>query len=90
MVALGDLPGGGFFSEPYGATPDGSAMVGRGQSAASGSTRFEALLWTQAGGLEGLGDLPGGVFESYALDITDAGQTVVEFGTSGEGQEAII
>lgn len=89
LQSLGDLPGGGTFSEPYNATPDGAVAVGRARSTASGP-RFEAFRWTAASGMRGLGDLPGGLFESWALDVTDNGQTVVGFGTTANGQEAMI
>jgi uncharacterized membrane protein len=88
--ALGDLEGGGEFSEPYAATADGNLCVGRAQSAASGAERFEAFRWTEDDGLVGLGDLDGGEFESWALGVSDDGLTVVGFGTTAQGQEAMI
>jgi uncharacterized membrane protein len=92
LRTLGDLPGGGLFAEPYAATPDGRVAVGRALSAASGD-RFEAFRWSEehaADGLQALGDLPGGEFESWALGVSADGRTVVGFGTSERGQEAVI
>lgn len=90
MDVLGDLEGGGTFAEPYAATPDGALCVGRAQSPASGAERFEAFRWTESTGLVGLGDLEGGEFESWALDVTDDGATIVGFGTTDDGQEAVL
>jgi uncharacterized membrane protein len=92
LRTLGDLEGGGVFAEPYAATPDGAVVVGRAMSAASGD-RFEAFRWSDdrlAPGLQALGDLPGGDFESWALGVSADGRTIVGFGTSERGQEAVI
>ena len=92
MRVLGDLPGGGAFAEPYAATPDGRVVVGRSLSAASGES-FEAFRWSEeraSEGLQALGDLEGGAFESWALGVSADGQTVVGFGTSERGQEAVV
>ena len=73
MQALGDIAGGGFFSEAFSASGDGSAVVGRGVSAFG----FEAFRWTQAGGMQGLGQLGG--FHSEAHSVSADGSVVVGF-----------
>lgn len=73
MQALGDIAGGGFFSEAFSTSGDGSAVVGRGVSAFG----FEAFRWTQAGGMQGLGQLGG--FHSEAHSVSADGSVVVGF-----------
>lgn len=86
-----DLPGGGTFSEPFGATPDGRFVVGRSRSTASTATGFEAFRFDfDTKQLIGLGDLPGGAFVSYANAITADGSTIVGLATSSRGEEAFI
>jgi len=53
---LGDLPGGGFHSQAYAVTADGSIVVGLSRS----SLGTEAFRWTSPGGMVGLGGLLGG------------------------------
>jgi len=84
MVGLGDLPGGGYWSQALGVSSDGSVVVGYGNSA-SGA---EAFRWTQAGGMEGLGDLPGGDFKSRAYGVSCDGSVVVGASDSASGWEA--
>ena len=66
---LGDLPGGGFGSNAFGVSADGSIVVGVGSSAAGN----QAFRWTAAGGMVGLGDLPGGNFDSRANGVSADG-----------------
>lgn len=90
MVNIGELPGGGTFSEPFGASPDGRFCVGRSQSSASGGG-FEAFRYdavTQQ--LIGLGDLAGGAFSSMAEDVSSDGSLIVGSATTARGEEAFL
>jgi len=69
----GDLDGGDDFGEPFGASFDGSVVVG--QSTSDNGT--EAFRWTDSGGMVGLGDLSGGAFFSRALAISNDGSVIV-------------
>lgn len=84
FLGLGDLPGGGFWSEAYGVSADGSVVVGYGL----GANGREAFRWTEAGGMVGLGDLPGGSFWSEARGVSADGSTVIGFSLRENGQEA--
>jgi probable HAF family extracellular repeat protein len=84
MVGLGDISGGGFNSQAYGVSADGSVVVGQGASA-SGT---EAFRWTSGGGMVGLGDLAGGAFDSLALAVSDDGSVAIGQGASASGVEA--
>ena len=77
FMGLGDLPGGGIFSQAFAVSADGLVVVGVSSSANGG----EAFRWTQAGGMVGLGDLPGGSFSSVAWSVSGDGSVVV--GKSG-------
>jgi probable HAF family extracellular repeat protein len=81
---LGDLAGGTFFSSAFGASADGSVVVGV-SSSTSGS---QAFRWTSGTGMVGLGDLPGGTFDSVANGVSADGSVVVGNGRSTSGQEA--
>ncbi|NUQ46295.1 MAG: PEP-CTERM sorting domain-containing protein [Phycisphaerae bacterium] len=74
------LPGGQSGSNALGVSADGSVVVGRGHSTASGLLT-EAFRWTSATGMVGLGDLPGGVFYSEAYAAPNSGATVVGVGS---------
>jgi probable HAF family extracellular repeat protein len=90
MIALGDLPGGDFYSEATAASWDGSVIVGRG-SGLHASYEHEAFRWTAESGLVGLGDLPGGIFDSFALATSYDGSIVVGMGSgSTYNSEAFI
>jgi len=80
---LGDLPGlGGFRSEAFGVSADGSIVVGLSVSGVG-----EAFRWTQAGGMVGLGFLPNATFlTSQARGVSDDGLVVV--GDSNPGNTA--
>ncbi len=80
MVALGHLgvpKGITPFSEAYGASADGSVIVGLSRSMASSNSGWEAFRWTQTGGMVGLGDLPGGAVLSAAYATSADGSIVV-------------
>lgn len=69
---LGDLPGGGFWTDPLGISGDGTIVVGR----VSSSLGLEAFRWTQESGMETLGFLPGAT-GSIARAISTDGQFIV-------------
>ena len=71
-VGIGVLSG-GEWADAYDVSPDGSAIVGRSDSA-DGS---QAFRWTADEGMIGLGDLPGGVFDSWAFGVSADGSIVV-------------
>jgi len=73
VLGTGDLPGGSVFGEPFGASLDGSIVIG--QSASEEGT--QAFRWTAETGMVGMGDLPGGNFQSRALAISNDGQVIV-------------
>ncbi len=78
VQSLGDLPGGGTDGIAFGASSDGSAIVGYSFS----GNGYEAFRWTAAG-MIGLNDLPGGRFDSRAAAISGDGSTVVGTGSVG-------
>ena len=84
MIGLGDLAGGGFWSEAYGVSSDGSVVVGKGSPAGN----HEAFRWTSGGGISGLGDLAGGIVYSEARGVSSDGSVVVGRSSSTSGYEA--
>lgn len=87
LYTFGDLSGGGFHSQAFGVSADGSVVVGVSESASGG----QAFRWTSGGGMIGLGDLPGGGFQSTAYDVSGDGSLVVgdSWSVSG-GLEALF
>lgn len=71
-TGIGDLPGGSFSSLANAVSPDGSVIVGVGDSALG----HEAFRW-ENGVMVGLGDLPGGNFISRALAVSADGSVAV-------------
>ena len=71
LIWLGTLPG-GFWSDAYGVSADGSVVVGYAQNAAG---QWSAFRWTAAGGMQDLGALGGR--ESKALGVSADGSVVV-------------
>ena len=69
---LGDLPGGGIFSQGRAVSAYGSVVVG-GSTSGSGD---EAFRWTEADGMVGLSDLPGGPFQSIASAVSAGGSVI--------------
>jgi uncharacterized membrane protein len=53
MVGLGDLAGGEFYSAAFGLSADGGLIVGSSMSAAG----EEAVIWSEAGGMQRLFDV---------------------------------
>jgi probable extracellular repeat, HAF family len=72
LIWLGTLPG-GFWSDAYGVSADGSVVVGYAQNAAG---QWSAFRWTEAGGMQDLGTLPGGCCSS-AYGVSADGSVVV-------------
>ncbi len=89
ITSLGCLPGGGY-AGAMAVTPDGSVIVGASNSTDSGYYGFEALRWTEAGGMVGLGDLAGGDFLSCAIDVSADGSIIVGYGYTAAGSTAFI
>lgn len=84
FVPLGDLPGGAFFSRPFGISADGTTVVGESNSADG----LEAFRWQAGTGMVGLGDLPGGGFSSGAAAVSADGSVVAGSSSSALGREA--
>ncbi len=63
MVGIGDLPGGVFSSLGAAMTPDGSVLVGVGQT----DEGHEAFIWDAGHGMRNLRDVLTG---DYGLDLT--------------------
>jgi probable HAF family extracellular repeat protein len=80
MVGLGDLAGGGFLSWAYGASADGSVVVGSSVSA-SGQ---EAFIWDAANNMRSLKD----VLVGQGLDLTGWTLEWAE-GVSGDGRTIV-
>jgi probable HAF family extracellular repeat protein len=90
---LGDLHGGGFFSEADGVSPDGSIIVG-GSETANGN---EAFVWDSVNGMRRVLDylaangvsVPGGWMLRFANSVTvNAGTvTMVGWGINPLGQQ---
>ncbi|WP_310447967.1 autotransporter domain-containing protein [Thiobacillus sp.] len=82
FTPLSDLTGGGFASYAAGVSDDGTVVVGR----SIGASGYEAIRWTEAGGMVGLGDLAGGLFESLAYGVSGDGAVVVGRGRNASSQ----
>jgi probable HAF family extracellular repeat protein len=76
--AIGDLPGGDFYSVARDVSDDGAVVVGYSRSASGANG--EAFRWS-SGVLTPLGDIPGGVFYSFALSVSADGAFAVGTGT---------
>lgn len=72
---LGHLSGGGEVSEAYGASANGSVIVGSSDASAG----VRAFRWTSGGGMNALADVPGAQVSATAYDVSDDGQVVVGF-----------
>lgn len=81
FMGLGDLSGGGFKSQAYEISADGSTVVGSSDTAAG----QEAFRWTIGRGMQGIGDFAGGNFSSRALDVSADGSVVVGQGSAALG-----
>lgn len=83
---LEELVGGLDEGVAYGASADGTVVVGYSSSTASGSA-FEAVRWNDTAATP-LGDLPGGAFASEARAVSADGATIAGFGSTAAGREA--
>lgn len=72
MVSLGTI-GSDTYSFGYGASDDGTVIVGYSGSIGGADSAFR---WTEAGGMQGLGVLPGGV-HAYSQAVSRDGLVVV-------------
>jgi probable HAF family extracellular repeat protein len=78
---LGDIAGGGYGSGAYKVSRDGGTVVGYASSPAPPAT-YQAMRWTQSGGIVGLGDFPGGgPLGSVANSVNASGSVIVGSGT---------
>jgi probable HAF family extracellular repeat protein len=86
FTALGDLPGGtgSIVSEVLALSANGTVAVGYSQSAAG----YEAIRWTQGGGMVSLGDLAGGTTNAFARAVSSDGSVIAGAGTSASGTES--
>ncbi|MEM9382052.1 MAG: hypothetical protein AAGB93_19000, partial [Planctomycetota bacterium] len=82
---LGNLPGGGQFSDALACTPDGSIVVGY---ASATGTPARAFRWSAATGIVALPELPG-VVQSQAFDVSADGTTIVGRALFGSGWRAV-
>ncbi len=80
LIWLGTLPG-GFWSDAYGVSADGSVVVGYAHNAAG---QWSAFRWTAAGGMQDLGTLPGGD-GSEATAVSADGSVVVGWAWNDAG-----
>lgn len=78
-------------SEEIGATGisrDGSVIVGGAINNDENVSVYEAIRWTEDGGMTHLGDLPDGIFSSTAHGVSADGSVIVGPGSSASGMEA--
>jgi probable HAF family extracellular repeat protein len=84
MEALGDFPGSYFNSVAYGISPDGSVIVGRGNTGVE-----DPFLWTDESGLVHLGFLPCDTWNT-AFAASANGSVIVGHPNQGSGDCAFI
>lgn len=82
FVPMGDLPGGYFESRAFGASHDGTAIVGFGSPGNVGD--IEPFHWTSATGMARLKDSVGG-FPIFASGVSADGSVIVGYGYGGPG-----
>ncbi len=80
---LGELAGGGYYSNAQAVSGDGSTVVGYSTSG-SGT---EAFYWRAGGPIQGLGDLSGGGFYSIAYGASYDGSVIVGRTATARGAE---
>jgi probable HAF family extracellular repeat protein len=87
FTPIGDLPGGSstVASELLGVSGNGGVAVGYAVSTAG----YEAVRWTQAGGMVSLGDFAGGATTAYGRAASNDGAVVAGAGTSASGTEML-
>lgn len=86
FMALGDLPGGVFYSSANAISADGRTIVGTA-TVAEGSHAFR---WTAPTGMLSLGDLAGGAVASYATGVSADGSVIIGAGSSGQIQNPVL
>ena len=84
MVGLGDLDGGGFFSNAWAVSTDGSVVVGEGDAEAGN----EAFRWTSDGGMIGRDDSLDGGHWNEARGVSADGSVIVGRGTGPSASNA--
>ncbi len=82
MVGLGDLPGGGFFSEAYDVSADGSVVVGR-SAASDGRINYRAFRWTANTGMNALPDGNANVGPTRTAEAVSGDGSVIVGGAWG-------
>ncbi len=75
MVGLGDVAGGGFFSDAYDVSADGSVVVGR--SAGPNPFIYSAFRWTAETGMLALPSAAGGAIPDIASAVSGDGNVIV-------------
>jgi uncharacterized membrane protein len=89
MVGLGDLPGGGFFSEAYDVSADGTVVVGRSIQN-DGLFPSRGFRWTAEHGMTAIPDLPGVGPASIAEGISGDGRVVMGAAVQGDSAYAFV
>ena len=88
MVAIGEMPGGDYYSWAWGISGDGLTIVG---SSDGGGSYYQAFRWTSASGMVSLGNVPDTTLESRtALAASYNGSIIVGKGGTSTGDEAFI
>ena len=85
MTSLGVLAGGGRFSYAFGASSDGSVIVGYSDSTDGG----RAFKYDSTNGMTSLGVLTGGSY-SYAYGVSSDGSVIVGVANTSAGNRAFI
>lgn len=90
MQGLGDVPGGNGCSRAFGASADGSVIVGKGNAGSSFQVEDlgVAFRWTAGEGMVSLGFLPGGSDLSAATSVSADGSVAVGYSNTAAGDEA--
>lgn len=88
MVAIGEMPGGDYYSWAWGMSGDGLTIVG---SSDGGGSYYQAFRWTAASGMVSLGNTADGSLRSRtALAASYDGSVVVGKGGTSSGDQAFI
>ena len=88
-VAMGDLPGGDFFSAVRGVSARGDILVGYSSSERSTEGHVEGFIWTEETGMVDLGDLPDYAIDSGARCVSVDGRVIAGGMVFDQGNEAI-
>lgn len=82
LIAIGDLPGGEYFTAAAAISDDGTTVVGNSDGEQGG----EAFRWVRNAAMSGLGDLPGGTFGSVGRAVNGDGTVVVGISRSAASE----